>query len=783
MAEVSRAEPSRGEVSEAEMPPGGAPLPGIHGKGSLRPLIVFGLPALVLWILGVTLAQHHLPEWLDETIEGPGYFTGQFEGIAETLGFQLIGENPDVELFISGSAGHHDLRKRIQVAQRSSWQRTEGRLQAHFAPKGYLEGLIWTPLAFRALLELSVNPQEEMHRPEDLAPLLLWPGEAIGATLETTVAGVTHQLIPVIGSDEPAYLEVAVSGNPVFEVYRRRGDAAVELERLADRLMGRVWIRLALLCGLLGTVVMIFLGLLWLRRIDFRTGLYLMVLALLVPLPSLMMQLRGGLPWWHVLPAMFFAAFFLLLLWSVAESWARTADPGFNTSLDFLRAGHLGHRGGRALLAGWLMGMGLAGIQLLIQVAAGRLPWVDAEEPSVAIPLFGPIGHPFYQGPMLAGCLLLAVPIAHRLFERRWRFVGASFLGALLLVPSSPYSSLTFALAAAGIVALWLMTTYRRFGLAALLVATTLSILMTGCALLLPVATWAPVSLAVSLAIILWVPWLGWIGWRRPPEASGRALVPGFVQRVEEERRMRYEMALLAEMQIGMLPGEPPRLDGYELAARSLLATEAGGDLYDFVEDDSACLWIAAGDVAGHGYSCAIELAMIKAAIHSLVSCERRPAEVLQRIDQVLRSSRKVRSFSSLLLVRLDPVSGRLVMANAGHPYPWIRGTAGVREVDMPGLPLGQGPQRTYGDHEDVLAPGEAMFVASDGLFEAVDGGGHTFGFERPRRLLEGMEDVSATAILESMVDDWRTFLGSRDAADDTSLVVLRRRPGNEGDD
>lgn len=739
--------------------------------------------SLALLIVGLVMANRVLPDWRASELQDSDYFIGQMEDMARTLDIALLGDRPEVQLVIPKGQGNLSLDKQVRVAQRSVWLQTEGRLQASFAPQGELEGLTWLPLKFRDFLELSIGREEARRRPEDLAPLLLWPGERLGDPLESTVAGVSYQLIPLIGAASPSYLEIAVSSNHVFEVSRRQGEARMELGRISSRLMGRFWVRLSLRATLFVLVVAVFLFLLAKRRVDFRDGFYLMALALLVPWPNLILHARGGVSWWQVLPSMIFASLFLLLLWSVSESWARTTEPGFTTSLDFLRAGHLGQRGGRALLAGWIMGGGLAGWNLICHVVGHVLPGVYAEEASVPLPVFGATGHPFYHGPMVAGCVLLAVPVAHRLLPPRWRFLGASVFGACLLLPSSAFASLPFALATSWIFALWLLLTFRRFGLAALLVASTTALLLAAVAILWPYASRAPVSFGLSLLMVLCIPVLGWIGSRRPPELGDKALVPGFVQRVEEERRVKYEMALLARMQVGMLPGEPPQVKGYELAAVSELASEAGGDFYDFVWDDDGRLWLAVGDVAGHGYACTIELAMIKASIHSLVGHHDEPSDVLSRIDQVLRSSRKVRSFSTLMLLRLEPSSGALTVANAGHPFPWVRrsedieGLVRIEELDLPGLPLGQGPPRAYHDEHLVLRPGDALLVASDGLFESVDSRKETYGFERPRRLFETLEDASAQQMLHFLMADWQTFLASQPINDDTSLVVLRRQP------
>jgi sigma-B regulation protein RsbU (phosphoserine phosphatase) len=252
--------------------------------------------------------------------------------------------------------------------------------------------------------------------------------------------------------------------------------------------------------------------------------------------------------------------------------------------------------------------------------------------------------------------------------------------------------------------------------------------------------------------------------------------VPEFLRREERERRLTYEMDLLARMQLGLLPQSLPRLPGYELTARSILATEAGGDLYDFLRDERGRLWIAAGDVSGHGYSCAIAQASLKAALLSLVDGNATPARVLERIDRVLRSSVAVRQFATLLLGCLEEASGRLVLANAGHPFPLLAEPGrGAREVEYPGLPLGQGPPRRYRDHELMLAPGSVLLLHSDGLFEALDASGRPYGFDRPRQILGEAAQWNAAEILERVLYDWRGHLGGAAPSDDTTLVVLKR--------
>ena len=268
---------------------------------------------------------------------------------------------------------------------------------------------------------------------------------------------------------------------------------------------------------------------------------------------------------------------------------------------------------------------------------------------------------------------------------------------------------------------------------------------------------------------------LGFVGLRRPAEPELDQLKqPAFMKRIDEERRITYEMELLTRMQEGLLPKSEPEIAGWDIKARSLLATEAGGDLYDFIEDEQGFLWIAAGDVAGHGYSCSIAHAMTVAALSSLITASQTPADVLQRVDRVLRRNTH-RNFTSLSLLCLDPRTGRGRLANAGHPYALLSAEGEISEIALAGLPLGQGPKREYRNTEVDVPLGAALVFCSDGLFEATDSRGTSYGYERPREVLRDLAGKTATEILEGLLAEWRRYRGTVEQEDDTTVVVVKR--------
>jgi hypothetical protein len=466
----------------------------------------------------------------------------------------------------------------------------------------------------------------------------------------------------------------------------------------------------------------------------------------------------------------------VFLVWSAGESFLRSYQPNFTTSLDALRAGRLGPRGGRALLFGLALGVGFSGLRLGIISLATLAPDAWPRAASLSLPLASVFKTSIGDSFVLAGTVMLVLAVALRLLPARWAPLVAAVAVALCLPFPLQLENVWLETAARALIAGGFVATLRAFGLTSLLTATVTFYL-------LPAAVYSALNLA-------WMPWtfagavgtpvafllLGLVGLRRSSSIEAHRLAPPpFMRRLEEERRLRYEMQLLARMQEGLLPQSVPQLPGWEIAARSILATEAGGDLYDFLSDDDGKLWVAVGDVAGHGYSCAIVQAMTTAALTSLIRPGALPSEILVQVDRVIRRGGSPRNFASLTLLRLDPETGEVLISNAGHPFPLLLQDGDATEIVLPGLPLGKGPRRSYQDVTLHLPPGAALVFCSDGLCETRDYQESPYGFDRPQEILRRTPDAPADSILEILLADWRSHLGSEEPPDDTTVVVVRR--------
>ncbi|HEY2292017.1 MAG TPA: PP2C family protein-serine/threonine phosphatase [Thermoanaerobaculia bacterium] len=768
-------------------------MPAGRAGGSSRPGSLLAAGAgLLVFALGVALALSALPEWRTGPLPPRGFFRARFQEMARRTGFQPAGE-PEVSL---ASRGNRSLQEIYadQGEQASSWlARTRTGLLAEAAQTVHQPG---DPLDQTLVVGFSLDGRPfsaewtepdaspfgrmDVQRYEGMADLLerqlTAPGESLGPKREgRLLVGPQYWRTRDLAGSSPRQqvsvllappLQVSASREPAVA---GRGYVLVNPYQILTTFF--LFVPLAL------AAAVVFLALLMRSRIDLVNGALLAALALVSVSPAWVRGLQQPIFW--LIPNLLFGAagkaLWIFFVWSAGESLLRATDPQFTTSLDTLRRGRLGPRGGRGLLTGFALGSGLAGARLALYALAVLLPGVSPAGPSVPLPAFRADGSPILDGLWIAAGVTLLTALAVRFLPGRWSLPAAALLGGFVL---SPFRLLPFPVEWA-VSALWigaLVWTCRRLGLTVLLSAAVVSFLLPAAALSGLHAGWLQGSFALTAALAAGFLVLGAVGISRPEQAESSAEPPPpFMRRLVEERRIRHEVDLLARMQEGLLPQEMPRLEGYQIAARSVLAGEAGGDLYDFLRDDAGGLWIAAGDVAGHGYSCAVAQAMIKAGLLSLVETGETPSSVLRRLDQVLRGVSTDHSFTSLALIRLDPQTGDARLANAGHPYPLVMEPGRVVEIDLPGLPLGRGPTQAYADRDFRLPRGGTLVLCSDGLFEALDRNGNAYGFERAREVVRAMGHRPAVEIVDALLNDCRRHLGAEQAPDDVTVVVVKR--------
>jgi serine phosphatase RsbU (regulator of sigma subunit) len=183
----------------------------------------------------------------------------------------------------------------------------------------------------------------------------------------------------------------------------------------------------------------------------------------------------------------------------------------------------------------------------------------------------------------------------------------------------------------------------------------------------------------------------------------------------------------------------------------------------------------AVGDATGKGVPAAFVMSATCALLGGVATASGdSPGEVLARINEALLARIPPNMFVTCFYCILDPKSGSLAYANAGHDLPYLRRGGDAEELRARGMPLGLMPGMGYEEKETILEAGEAALFYSDGLVEAHDPKGEMFGFPRLRALVA--EHGEERSLGELLLEELHSFVGEGwEQEDDITLLTLQR--------
>jgi serine phosphatase RsbU (regulator of sigma subunit) len=245
---------------------------------------------------------------------------------------------------------------------------------------------------------------------------------------------------------------------------------------------------------------------------------------------------------------------------------------------------------------------------------------------------------------------------------------------------------------------------------------------------------------------------------------------------VAEKERLQSEIEIAATIQRNLLPKEGPQFRGVSFSAHFEPTASIGGDYYDVFNLDKSRLAVAIGDVSGHGLSTGLVMAMVKAAITTLVEEGADEESLFERLNQLVYRSTERRAFMTLAFTIFDLQAGKIRHTNAGHLYPYLlrEGEATPLSIESPSLPLGVREKIVSRTVEIDLREGDAIVYLSDGIIEAQNENGDPFGFDQLEMLLAQQTDRSPAAIRDKILDAVARHAGGRPADDDRTVMVLR---------
>jgi serine phosphatase RsbU (regulator of sigma subunit) len=262
--------------------------------------------------------------------------------------------------------------------------------------------------------------------------------------------------------------------------------------------------------------------------------------------------------------------------------------------------------------------------------------------------------------------------------------------------------------------------------------------------------------------------------------AEGSNISAVMEQRLEQERiereRIEQELRVARRIQQASLPKETPTLAGWQVSPFYQPAREVGGDFYDFFELEDGRVGVVVGDATSKGIPAALLAEatsnMLRAVAQALDSTS--PGKVLERVNETLLARIPPNMFVTCFYAILEPESGSLTYANAGHDLPYLHRNGEAEELRARGMPLGLMPGRGYEEKKTILKAGERALFYSDGLVEAHDPKGEMFGFPRLRALIA--EHAQERSLGNLLLEELYSFVGEGwEQEDDITLLTLRR--------
>jgi sigma-B regulation protein RsbU (phosphoserine phosphatase) len=244
-----------------------------------------------------------------------------------------------------------------------------------------------------------------------------------------------------------------------------------------------------------------------------------------------------------------------------------------------------------------------------------------------------------------------------------------------------------------------------------------------------------------------------------------------------EKKHIERELDLARDMQMNLVPSAPLFAGPWEVQGRVVPARQVGGDAFDYFMLDGGRLAVAIADVSGKGVPAALLMSNVQASLRAFCNGRISIPEALGQVNRSVARSAQGGKFITLFYAEVDPDQEMLRFSNAGHNPPLLRRADGsVELLAAGGIPLGIFEETDFQLGESRFAPGDALFLYSDGISEAFDTRDEQFGEERLLKLWQDEGVRGPAAFIEHVLAQVAEFRGSAAQSDDMTAVVIGAR-------
>jgi sigma-B regulation protein RsbU (phosphoserine phosphatase) len=239
-----------------------------------------------------------------------------------------------------------------------------------------------------------------------------------------------------------------------------------------------------------------------------------------------------------------------------------------------------------------------------------------------------------------------------------------------------------------------------------------------------------------------------------------------------ERRALELDLSLASNIQRSLLPQRDFEVPGWEGYYRYEPHGAVSGDFCDVIRDGEES-FVLLGDISGKGVSAALLMSHLSAIFRGLIGSGEALVSIMERANRLFCAAVPAGSFATLVAARLRP-DGAVELSNAGHVPPIVHNGC-INRLPPDGVPLGLFCQSTYTSQRLRLETGDRLVLVTDGLVESTDGDDTEYGIGAVASLVQSQPRLGPCDLAEHLVADAVRFRNGRPAADDTTLMVLRR--------
>jgi sigma-B regulation protein RsbU (phosphoserine phosphatase) len=244
---------------------------------------------------------------------------------------------------------------------------------------------------------------------------------------------------------------------------------------------------------------------------------------------------------------------------------------------------------------------------------------------------------------------------------------------------------------------------------------------------------------------------------------------------------MKRDLEIAREIQMWLVPSEPPQVAGADIAFATRPQNSVAGDYYDAFypdPDNKERLVVVIADVAGKSVPAALLMATLQASLRTIAGEGVPVAELVTRLNRYASAySLDGRRFTTAVLCEYDPGTRRLTYVNAGHNAPILRRANGSFEtLETGGLPLGIKLGAEYQTATVELRAGDALIFFTDGVVEAFNASGEEFGNSRWQGAIHNLPGGNAQETLQFLMKRVDEFVGATRQSDDITCLVFRSK-------